>query len=77
MKMSKSCTDCFWCKINRSRGYIRCIVNDNNETFSHWMNLDGTERIIKLSHSEIRKTFIEWRSQFNLAQRCPSMKSMV
>jgi len=75
--MSKVCTDCFWCKINRSKGYIRCIVNNDNESFSHWMDINGIEKIIKLNHSEMRKTFIEWRDQFKLAQRCTSMKSMI
>ncbi len=78
--MSKSCTDCFWCKINRSKGYIRCIIDDDNEgrkTFSHWENDNGTEKIIRLRSFEIKTSFIEWRDQFKLAEECSSMKSMV
>jgi len=75
--MSRICTDCFWCKINRSKGYIRCVIDNDNEPFSNWIHSDETEIIIKLKHSEINRSFIEWRNIFKTAQKCTSMKSMI
>ncbi len=70
------CTDCFWCKINRSKGTLRCKGNIDHETFSYWIKSNGTEKVFKLKVFEIKKSFVEWRDIFNLAQNCPSMKSM-
>lgn len=86
--MIESCIDCLWCKINRSKGTLRCIVKeakevnpvgnkiDANLIFSHWTKRDGSEKVVKLKIAEIKKESIIWRDIFNLAQTCPSMKSM-
>lgn len=77
--MSKVCTDCFFCKINRSEGWIRCIVpvpDDEEKTFSYWEKSNGLEKIVSLNFTETVRPFIKWRDLFRLAKRCPSMKSM-
>ncbi len=70
------CTDCFWCKINRSKGTLRCIIGEYNETFTLWTKRDGSEKVVKLKVSEIKKPSLIWRDIFKLAENCASMKSM-
>jgi len=78
MEKIDSCTDCFWCKINRSKGYIRCACKDNSGMhLLYWVRSDGNEKIIKLMQSEIKKSFIKWRDLFSMAKTCPSVKSMI
>ena len=63
------CLDCFHCKINRARGYLRCRAGI-------WIKDDGTEKVIRLSDVERKKKYyIAWREQFKLAFKCPSINS--
>ena len=71
--MSRTCTDCFWCKINRSKGYVRCRVDDGEEKpFSHWQKQDGSEKRVRLTYTEVLRAFVGWRDAFEQAEKCPS-----
>lgn len=74
----ESCTDCFWCKINRPKGIMYCAYTDEegNKT-THWRKRDDSEKIVTLERREINDVYIKPRKLFFIASTCPSMKSMI
>ena len=64
METITSCTDCFSCKINRSKGYMRCSA-------LQWESGTGNEKFVSLRAKERKKGLIEWRDIFSLARKCP------
>jgi len=73
--MGNCAEDCQNCKLYHSRGYIACVVKDeNNRTRSMWHYKNGREKRIKLFKGERGKIFVRFNLWFRLFDKCPAKK---